>query len=414
MHCPWFGRRCCQSLLFLSRSVVCIQSIKRTITKLFQQWFFWGYSLTFAEDGNAYIGTLSELLYHFLIREPFSYNSWRVLWAKGSSRATNWPYSLDFVLHLPINVRSHHVSLGLNSLGVLSNLSTVSRLQSALLRSADVSDPPSFLCLFGALSFTTLSPTGHGTVTDGHLSSVALISLGELLSISPREQRRLLFLFTLDIAVDMARSVWHTNHKTPLTLYWVQLSSGSVGSGSMEVQPSLQICVLFKLVLLPTSLLPSAVSHGCSGITDLRRNGVRSVFVQVPLLALLLSHQAQVSSVRVSFLQLVHLLTYLKMSHAAAAVLFGFMAGTLCNFATQLKFLLGYDDTLDIFASHAIGGVVGNLLTGLFAQASVAGTDGITSIPGGWLDHHYIQLAYQLADSVTGMAYSFALTVRVI
>lgn len=32
----------------------------------------------------------------------------------------------------------------------------------------------------------------------------------------------------------------------------------------------------------------------------------------------------------------------------AAAVLFGFMAGTLCNFATQLKFLLRYDDCLDV------------------------------------------------------------------
>ena len=46
---------------------------------------------------------------------------------------------------------------------------------------------------------------------------------------------------------------------------------------------------------------------------------------------------------------------------AAASVLFGVVAGTVCNFATQLKFTLGYDDTLDIFASHAIGGVAGNV-----------------------------------------------------
>lgn len=32
----------------------------------------------------------------------------------------------------------------------------------------------------------------------------------------------------------------------------------------------------------------------------------------------------------------------------AAALLFGFLAGTLCNFATQLKFLAGYDDALDV------------------------------------------------------------------
>ena len=44
-----------------------------------------------------------------------------------------------------------------------------------------------------------------------------------------------------------------------------------------------------------------------------------------------------------------------------AAVAYGFLAGTICNFATQLKFIFGYDDCLDIFASHAIGGIVGNV-----------------------------------------------------
>ncbi|KAH7882865.1 ammonium transporter AmtB-like domain-containing protein [Phlebopus sp. FC_14] len=95
---------------------------------------------------------------------------------------------------------------------------------------------------------------------------------------------------------------------------------------------------------------------------------------------------------------------------APASVLFGFMAGTLCNFATQLKFLFKYDDTLDIFASHAVGGIVGNILTGLFAQSSIAGADGITMIPGGWLDHNYRQLGIQLADSVSGLSYSFVVT----
>jgi len=56
---------------------------------------------------------------------------------------------------------------------------------------------------------------------------------------------------------------------------------------------------------------------------------------------------------------------------------------------------------------------VGNILTGFFAQASVAGADGITIIPGGWLDHHYIQLGYQIADSMAGLSYSFVMTVRV-
>lgn len=37
----------------------------------------------------------------------------------------------------------------------------------------------------------------------------------------------------------------------------------------------------------------------------------------------------------------------------------------------------------------------------------VAHLDGFTVIKGGWLNGHYIQLAYQLADSVSGFTYSF-------
>ena len=66
---------------------------------------------------------------------------------------------------------------------------------------------------------------------------------------------------------------------------------------------------------------------------------------------------------------------------------------------------------IQIFASHAIGGLVGNILTGIFAQASVAGFDGKTTIPGGWLDHHWPQVGFQLANSVAGMSYSFVVSV---
>ena len=37
----------------------------------------------------------------------------------------------------------------------------------------------------------------------------------------------------------------------------------------------------------------------------------------------------------------------------------------------------------------------------------IAHLDGFSVIPGGWLNHHYIQLGYQLANSVAGFAYSF-------
>ena len=52
---------------------------------------------------------------------------------------------------------------------------------------------------------------------------------------------------------------------------------------------------------------------------------------------------------------------------AWSAVIYGVVAGCACNYGTKIKFWLGIDDALDIFAVHAIGGCVGNLLTGLFA-----------------------------------------------
>lgn len=43
----------------------------------------------------------------------------------------------------------------------------------------------------------------------------------------------------------------------------------------------------------------------------------------------------------------------------------------------------------------------------LFSSDYVAHLDGFSVIPGGWLNGHYIQLGYQLADSISGFAYSF-------
>ncbi|KAA6411076.1 MAG: ammonium transporter [Lasallia pustulata] len=92
---------------------------------------------------------------------------------------------------------------------------------------------------------------------------------------------------------------------------------------------------------------------------------------------------------------------------AWSAVIFGVVSGSACNYATKLKFVLGIDDALDIFAEHAIGGLVGNILTGFFAADYIAHLDGVTVIKGGWLNHHWEQMGYQLADSLSGFAYSF-------
>ncbi|KAJ7102311.1 ammonium transporter [Mycena belliarum] len=97
-----------------------------------------------------------------------------------------------------------------------------------------------------------------------------------------------------------------------------------------------------------------------------------------------------------------------------ASVVIGVASGTLCNFATKLKFLVGIDDALDLFAEHAVGGIVGLLGNGLFASADIISLDGVTTgIRGGWLDHNYKQLYMQFAYTVAVCAYTFAMTAAI-
>jgi ammonium transporter, Amt family len=56
------------------------------------------------------------------------------------------------------------------------------------------------------------------------------------------------------------------------------------------------------------------------------------------------------------------------------ALVIGLAAGVLCFFASsRLKRKLGYDDSLDVFGVHGVGGIVGALLTGVFADAALGG-----------------------------------------
>jgi ammonium transporter, Amt family len=59
------------------------------------------------------------------------------------------------------------------------------------------------------------------------------------------------------------------------------------------------------------------------------------------------------------------------------AVIIGAIAGVVCFIsATSLKHALGYDDSLDAFGVHGIGGIIGALLTGVFVSKEISGVDG--------------------------------------
>ena len=68
-----------------------------------------------------------------------------------------------------------------------------------------------------------------------------------------------------------------------------------------------------------------------------------------------------------------------------SAIMIGVAAGVICFWAaTGLKHMLGYDDSLDVFGVHCIGGIVGALLTGVFSYGPLSATDASpTGSPGG-------------------------------
>jgi Amt family ammonium transporter len=82
------------------------------------------------------------------------------------------------------------------------------------------------------------------------------------------------------------------------------------------------------------------------------------------------------------------------------ALIIGFVAGIACFWgATVLKRIAGYDDSLDAFGVHGVGGVVGALLTGVFAAEAIGGTAGL-------LEGNAGQVLTQIEGIVATVVYS--------
>jgi Amt family ammonium transporter len=85
-------------------------------------------------------------------------------------------------------------------------------------------------------------------------------------------------------------------------------------------------------------------------------------------------------------------------------IIIGIIAGTVCFWAcTKLKQRCGYDDSLDVFGVHGIGGATGTLLTGVFAVAAIGDTAGL-------LEGNARQVLIQLYGVVVTLVWSGALT----
>lgn len=88
------------------------------------------------------------------------------------------------------------------------------------------------------------------------------------------------------------------------------------------------------------------------------------------------------------------------------SLLIGLVAGLVCATAVRMKFRYRYDDSLDVLAIHGVGGVIGMVLLGLFAQHGVnaLAPNGLAFGGGFGL------LSHELLAVVVTMAYAFGMT----
>ena len=91
----------------------------------------------------------------------------------------------------------------------------------------------------------------------------------------------------------------------------------------------------------------------------------------------------------------------------AGAICIGLISSMICFYMVAVvKPRLGYDDTLDAFGVHGIGGIVGSVLTGVFATQFISGPEG----PSGALYGDWHQLWVQVLATVISIAFSAVMT----
>ena len=92
-------------------------------------------------------------------------------------------------------------------------------------------------------------------------------------------------------------------------------------------------------------------------------------------------------------------------------VLIGIVAGGICFWAcTWLKRKMGYDDSLDVFGVHGIGGLTGTLLAGVFAVGALSATPELPGGVKGLLEGNAQQVVAQLYGIVVTLVWSGGMT----
>ncbi len=86
-----------------------------------------------------------------------------------------------------------------------------------------------------------------------------------------------------------------------------------------------------------------------------------------------------------------------------AAAVIGVITGFVCYSAIQLRAKWGWDDALDVWACHGVGGTLGTILVGVFAARAVNGVSGL-------IEGNVRQFGVQLLAALIVIVYAFGVT----
>lgn len=90
------------------------------------------------------------------------------------------------------------------------------------------------------------------------------------------------------------------------------------------------------------------------------------------------------------------------------AIIIGLVVSPICYFfVTKVKYMFGYDDALDVFGVHAVGGIVGALLTGVFVNPALGGAGVVDYVANGVAAYDFgAQMTAQITAVITAIVVS--------
>ncbi len=92
---------------------------------------------------------------------------------------------------------------------------------------------------------------------------------------------------------------------------------------------------------------------------------------------------------------------------AWAAVLIGFLSAIVCYYAVELRKKMGWDDALDVWGVHGVGGILGSILVGVFATKAINGVSGL-------IEGNVHQFLIQVAGVAIATVFTFVATFAIL